>query len=53
MFNPNSKITRIEFVRLLHKALGITINYFAAPDIKDDLTTFKTRTQAQMNSLTL
>lgn len=35
-FNPNSKITRIEFVRLLHKALGITINYFAAPDIKDD-----------------
>ena len=34
-FNPGRKITRIEFVRLLHKALGININYFAAPDIKD------------------
>jgi hypothetical protein len=34
-FNPNKKVTRIEFAMLLHKALGITINYFAAPDIAD------------------
>ena len=34
-FSPDRKITRIEFVRLLHKALGISINYFAAPDVKD------------------
>ncbi len=35
MFNPAKPITRIEFARLLHKALGISINYFAAPDIKE------------------
>lgn len=29
------EITRIEFVRLLHKALGISINYFAMPDVAD------------------
>jgi hypothetical protein len=34
-FNPDREITRIEFTRLLHKALGISINYFAAPDVKD------------------
>lgn len=33
-FSPGRKITRIEFVRLLHKALGLNINYFAAPDIQ-------------------
>lgn len=40
-FNPNKKITRIEFARLLHKALGIRINYFAAPDVKDDFDDMK------------
>lgn len=40
-FNPSKKITRIEFVRVLHKALGITINYFAAPDISDDFEDMK------------
>lgn len=40
-FNPDKKITRIEFTRLLHKALGISINYFAAPDIKDDFDDMK------------
>jgi len=34
-FNPDRKITRIEFARMLHKALSIHINYFAAPDIAD------------------
>ncbi|MHB1151712.1 MAG: BsuPI-related putative proteinase inhibitor [Eubacteriales bacterium] len=34
-FYPDKKITRMEFVRMLHKALGININYFAATDIKD------------------
>ena len=34
-FNPGRTVTRIEFVRALHKALDITINYFAAPDIAD------------------
>lgn len=40
-FNPNRKITRIEFVRLLHEALGITINYFAAPNISDSFSDMK------------
>lgn len=40
-FKPNTKITRIEFVRLLHKALGITINYFAAPDVRDSFDDMK------------
>lgn len=35
-FHPNKEITRIEFVRLLHRALDININYFVAPDIKDN-----------------
>ena len=34
-FEPIKSITRIELVRLLHKALGITINYLAAPDIAE------------------
>jgi hypothetical protein len=40
-FYPERKVTRIEFVRLLHKALGITVNYFAAPDISDSFTDMK------------
>lgn len=32
-FRPDQAITRMEFARLLHKALGISINYFAATDI--------------------
>ena len=34
-FHPDQAITRMEFARLLHKALGININYFAATDIKE------------------
>lgn len=34
-FFPHKKITRMEYVRMLHRAIGITINYFAAPDITD------------------
>lgn len=34
-FNPDNKITRIEFVRMLHRALSIKINYFVAPDISN------------------
>ncbi len=34
-FEGNQDITRLEFVRLLHRALGININYFMAPDVKD------------------
>ncbi len=34
-FHPAQEITRVEFVRLLHRALDININYFVAPDIKD------------------
>ncbi|NCB74867.1 MAG: S-layer protein [Clostridia bacterium] len=34
-FSPDADITRMEFARLLHKALGININYFAATDISD------------------
>ena len=33
--NPDREITRIEFVRLMHKALGISINYFAMNDVGD------------------
>ncbi len=33
LFHPNQDITRIEFVRLLHKALGLTIYYFAPTDV--------------------
>ena len=35
LFEPHKTITRIEFVRLLHRALGISINYFAEPDITE------------------
>lgn len=41
IFNPNKKITRMAFVRLLHKALGITINYFAAPEVSKDFDDMK------------
>lgn len=34
-FYEDRKITRMEFVRLLHRALNIQINYFAAPDVSD------------------
>ena len=34
-FRPDQAITRMEFARLLHKALGININYFAATDISE------------------
>lgn len=34
-FYPSQGITRMEFVRLLHKALDININYFAETDISD------------------
>jgi hypothetical protein len=34
-FNGDAGITRIQFVRLLHRALNININYFAAPDVSD------------------
>jgi hypothetical protein len=40
-FNPDSKITRIEFVRMLHRALSININYFAAPDIANSFDDIK------------
>ncbi len=34
-FYPDREITRMEFARMLHKALDIHIEYFAAPNIKD------------------
>ena len=34
-FNPNQPISRMEFARLIHKALGININYFAATSITE------------------
>lgn len=34
-FQPNKKITRMEFARLLHRALDIELEYFDKPDIKD------------------
>ena len=34
-FHPEQAITRMEFARLLHKALGININYFASTDISE------------------
>lgn len=34
-FRPDQAITRMEFARLLHKALGININYFAETDISE------------------
>ncbi|SHH94417.1 S-layer homology domain-containing protein [Sporobacter termitidis DSM 10068] len=41
LFKPAQQITRMEFARSLYKALGITINYFAAPDIADDFNDVK------------
>lgn len=35
LFHAETSITRMEFVRMLHKALGININYFAATDISE------------------
>lgn len=35
LFHGSQSITRMEFARALHKALGIEINYFAATDIAD------------------
>lgn len=37
-FSPNTPITRMEFCRMLHTALGINIAYFAAPDINEIFT---------------
>lgn len=37
-FNPDAAITRMDFVRLLHKALVININYFAPVDISEHFT---------------
>lgn len=34
-FYPNKEITRMEFARMLHKALNIRIYYFAATDIAE------------------
>jgi hypothetical protein len=34
-FQPNKAISRIDFARMLHSALNITINYFRAPDIQE------------------
>jgi len=34
-FHPDKAITRSEFVMMLHKALGINIMYFKAPDITE------------------
>lgn len=34
-FLPNKAITRIEFARILHTALGINIQYLIAPDITE------------------
>ena len=34
-FYADRAVTRIEFARLLHRALNIQINYFAAPDVAD------------------
>jgi hypothetical protein len=33
LFHPDQAITRMEFARMLHKALNINMNYFAATDI--------------------
>lgn len=34
-FYPNRAITRMEFARMLHRSLDISINYFAATDIAE------------------
>ena len=35
LFSPQKPITRMEFARMLHRALAININYFAATDISE------------------
>jgi len=35
LFHPDKPVTRMEFVRMLHKALGISIKYFAPTDIAE------------------
>lgn len=40
-FEPDRDVTRSEFAVMLHKALGIQIAYFKAPDIKDYFTDVK------------
>jgi hypothetical protein len=40
-FRPDARITRIEFVRLLHSALDISINYITAPNIADSFDDMK------------
>ena len=40
-FLPEKAITRMEFVRMLHRALGININYFAATDISEHFSDVK------------
>jgi len=37
-FKPYKEITRMEYARLLHRALGININYFAPTDIGEHFT---------------
>lgn len=32
-FHPETAVTRMEFARMLHRALGINIRYFCAPDV--------------------
>lgn len=34
-FRPDQRITRMEFARLMHKSLGISIKYLVATDIKE------------------
>ncbi len=52
-FIPNKKITRIDFVRLLHKALGININYFAATDVSKDFSDMKNSDTGAMELIDL
>jgi len=40
-FNPGKAITRMEYARLLHRALGISIKYFAPTDIGEYFTDVK------------
>jgi S-layer homology domain. len=41
LFHPEQTITRMEFIRMLHSALNININYFAATDISEYFTDVK------------
>lgn len=40
-FHPDQTITRMEFARLLHKSMGISIKYLVATDIKEYYTDVK------------